>query len=317
MPILLSILVALMGEMYTTAYDPHKQAREGTADCQFCHNTRFRLQCEGNSIIDFGICFGEIAIREKNALAYFKDIDGPPDPTKEFFPIQDPNEHYWIYFKTFREEFLLDLCAFPFGYPYHICVPTSPYQPDDVEDTLKFPFAPGFFHDRRMRQNQAPLLWESQRHSILQNKALQSIIRNREFSEIDKKILLAFMERVAGRAATEPERYLLLDSTVFNRTALAATLRRKDFLHWPDVPESCGADHNPEEHGSNEYDLPSDEEKEQEARREIKMWSRMARRGELSFQEMEERMKKWYTKKTVSLPPPEQAPVSGDGDAGI
>ncbi|KAJ3554621.1 hypothetical protein NP233_g12383 [Leucocoprinus birnbaumii] len=144
-----------------------------------------------------------------------------------------------------------------------------------------------------MRQNQAPLLWESQRHSILQNEALQSIIRNREFSEIDKKILLAFMERVASRAATEPERCLLLDSTVFNRTALAVTLRRNGFLH---VPESCGANHNPEEHGSNEYDLPSDKEKEQEARREIKMWSRTARRSELSFQE---RMKKWYTKKTV------------------
>jgi hypothetical protein len=200
--ILLSICVALMAEMYTTTYDPEKEDIKNPEELQFSHNKRFRLQCERNTIIDFGLCKGAAEVKELDTFGYL--MDSPLNPSRvDFFRGQDPKEHYWIYFKTLREEFILDLCMFTFNMA--MCVHGKSYWPHHFAAYPELSELAGIFITRPLRQATPPMHYEKQRFSVLHNKALQSVVRMPEFSELDEKILVAFMERVAGRPTNESE----------------------------------------------------------------------------------------------------------------
>lgn len=293
LPIVVSICVAVLAEMYTTTYDPEKsndgdQKASGEPD-QFSHNKRFRFQCERNSIIDFGICKGSAEVKPQDTFGYF--TSGSGDTSIDFFRGQDPKDHYWIYFKTLREEFVLDVSMFTFNFA--MCIGDGyPYTPPGGRFPMIHDFA-GFFIDREIRQTTPLLQYEKQRFSVLHNKALQGIVRTPFFSELDKKILIAFMERVGGRKTNDVEQKFLVSWTANNRRMMALNLYHKDYLNFPAVVP-VGIVYDPGEESP-----PRDDD--EEAMRYFKKWTRMERKGAITPKQLMEALLGWD-----KLPPEEK-----------
>ncbi|KAF9449104.1 hypothetical protein P691DRAFT_703728 [Macrolepiota fuliginosa MF-IS2] len=287
LPITLSICVALLAEMYTTTYDPEKEPNVGDPSTgmefdQFSHNKRFRLQCERNTITDFGICKGSAEVKAMDTFGYFVESEHSKSNV-EFFRGQDPKDHYWIYFKTLREEFVMDLCMFTFNFA--MCVAHGePYCPSGGEYPT-FSDLAGFFIGRELRQNTPLLQYEQQRFSVLHNKALQGIVRTPHFNELGERILVAFMERVAGRKTNEVEQDLLIAWTMSNRRMMAQNLDQKAFLNYPSfVP--TGILYDPGEETS-----PHEDDEET-----LKYWKklgRMERKGVISPNQLIGALRKW------------------------
>ncbi|KAJ3554620.1 hypothetical protein NP233_g12384 [Leucocoprinus birnbaumii] len=280
LPVLISILVALMAEMYTTIYDPEKDGASSSTGDQFGHNKRFRLRCEGHSIVDFGICKGAVEVKEMDTFGYWKDF--PSDPDMNFFRGQDPKDHYWIYFKTLREEFLLDLCMWTFNFGFYI--DTTPYQPRNYPSLPRMNRDVGaFFLTREYRQMCPKLHWEKTRFSVLQNKELQAAVTTPELGAEAKNTLWTFMDQVAGKQQSQVDRDLLVSWTKNHRKMLASNLYRKGFLQYPASP-SVQIDYNP---GLGEGVRPSPE-KEDAIIKQIKKLTRDARKGKISSEELVE-----------------------------
>lgn len=291
-PILLSICVALMAEMYTTTYNPEMDGKNDPPDDQFSHNKRFRLQCERNAIVDFGICKGAAEVKDLDTFGYILD---PPDDFAyiDFFRGQDPKDHYWIYFKTLREEFILDTCMFTFNMA--MIVYGFAYWPHHFASFPQLPELAGIFISREFRKTTPTMHYEKQRFSVLQNKALQSIVRTPESSELDIKIFVAFMERVAGRKTNELEQDLLVSWTMTNRRMWISNLINREFLNYPDVPP-IGIIYDPGEEDKH----PTPREVEADAMRYIKKWSRRAKKGEITSAQLMEAIARW------DMMPPEE-----------
>ncbi|KAF9075610.1 hypothetical protein BDP27DRAFT_1286295 [Rhodocollybia butyracea] len=92
LPIVTSIVVALLSEMYTTPYtDRHSLPRT-------------RLNYKSSPIADFGIVKGKAVVHCEDTFAFRNTITG------QFWFGQDPQDHYWIYFKTLKGESLFFRC---------------------------------------------------------------------------------------------------------------------------------------------------------------------------------------------------------------
>lgn len=100
LPIVVSLGLALLGEMYTTTSAAGSTER------------RTRLKYRSSPIADFGIAKGSARVTNQDKLAYVRLSDG------RMTRGQDPDEHYWLYFTTIRgEELILD-----FGmYTWNMC----------------------------------------------------------------------------------------------------------------------------------------------------------------------------------------------------
>ncbi|KAJ3557672.1 hypothetical protein NP233_g11681 [Leucocoprinus birnbaumii] len=293
-PILLSICFALMAEMYTTTYDPDMVATSNSGGDQFSRNKRFRLQCEGNTITDFGICKGAAEVKPQDTFGYL--MDSPDDPARvDFLRGQDPKDHYWIYFKTLREEFILDPCMFTFNMA--MIVHGSAYWPRHFASFPRLSELAGIFISRDFRQTIPKMHYEKQRFSILHHKALQSIVRSEEeFQDLDRKILIAFMERVVGRTTNEVERNLLVSWTTVNRRMWISNLLHKEYLGYPSTPP-IGIIYDPGE----EDEHPTPAEEEADAMRYVKKWNRLAKKGEITSAQLMDAVFRWDT-----MPPEEK-----------
>lgn len=150
LPILMSVCLAIMFEFYTTPVEGGPTKRS------------IRLRYRSSPISDFGICVGSADVKNQDKLAYFL-------PDGEILKGQDPDEHYWIYFRTVRgEEVVLDCSMFTFN--MCLCVTAPLYMPHYA--SIIPPFAPAFFRDRVMQSSTPQLHKERHRVSILRNKAL-------------------------------------------------------------------------------------------------------------------------------------------------
>ncbi|KAJ3568893.1 hypothetical protein NP233_g5413 [Leucocoprinus birnbaumii] len=111
--------LVLLSELYT-AYDPVPE-EDITQKLRFC------LTCGKTPVADFGICKGKIRGTKNRLQVYtYHDLD-----TDTHTSYQDPDNYYWIYFRTLTgEEFSLDCCSFSFGMEGCVdashCIPTFP-----------------------------------------------------------------------------------------------------------------------------------------------------------------------------------------------
>jgi hypothetical protein len=283
--VLLSILISLMAEMYTTNHDPEKAPTKDPAEEQFSHNKRFRLQSGSNAVIDFGICKGEADVKEGDTLGYFTDF--PRDPTK-FIRGQDPKDHYWIYFKTIREEFTLDLCMFTFN--FGLCVRATQYQPHHFPGAPEINDVGAFFLTREYRRDTPKLQWETERFSVLQNEELWNTVRTRNFREADTGALISFMDLVTSRPSTRQEQCFLISWTTKHRRMLASNLYHKEYLQYPPTPP-VGINYDP---GQEERIRPPEDEEEAFITY-IRKKTRLARKGKIGADELVENLRAWNT----------------------
>jgi hypothetical protein len=182
LPILTATCFALLTEMYTNP--------SATGDY------RPRLNYRSSPITDFGIVAGSVNVQNQDRLAYYQFSE------KDFQKGQDPNEHYWLYFTTIRNENIILDCAM---FTFNMCVVVidEPYMPPG----MGMGCSPAYFGEGEFAQITPDLQAERKRVSALRDPVLQSLaLRNQDgFRKKEVDALSAFMEGVSGKAPTEEE----------------------------------------------------------------------------------------------------------------
>ncbi|KXN82417.1 hypothetical protein AN958_02567 [Leucoagaricus sp. SymC.cos] len=249
LPILISILISLMTEMYTTKYDPQKnRIAPDLSDGHFIHNK----QRGGNTITDFWTCKGEVEVKDSDTLGYFIHYDCELCDSVDFYGGQDPKTHYWIYLKTLREEFVLELSMFTINVARS--TDGADYVPKNLYTAPEFHEFPGFLITREMRQTTGQIHHERERFSILHDTTTQNIVRLNRYNKVDQGLLVELMEKVAGKLTHELEQDLLISWISRNRDVLASNLFHREYLQYTSSIRKeccCGVDCNSKRAGGN------------------------------------------------------------------
>lgn len=234
-PIVTAIAVSLLTEMYTTTYIPASASPDGKA------KHRIRLQHRKSPLTDFGIAKGVADVKQQDKLVY-----GSIRDRKWFMKGQDPNDHYWLYFTTLNgEEMTLELNMYTFN--FCILILSRPYCMDIFPS---FPAVPAFFRDREYAESSPDLVEERQRFSVLHNSTLHKVASDPAES-LDKsnvKLILEFMDTLAGRKCTEDERRLLEIILKPFRIGFRHVIATQAWSKWPRTPEMSIED-DPEDPG--------------------------------------------------------------------
>jgi len=228
LPLVTATCLSLMLALYSTTTASTTEGR------------RVRLRYRSSPISDFGIAAGSARVTPDDRLAYIM-------PDQSVLKGQDPNDHYWIYFRTLKgEEVVLDCNLFTFN--MCLVVQTRPYIFDAAG---MFPsLAPLWFKDRTMTRNlppRDPLLTEMRRVSVLRDDKLRTALQHVDIKAdgslgIPKETVHAvnaLMSKVAERAPTESEQECCIDA-ILNGTniILDVTVRTERWKQFPVQPQT-------------------------------------------------------------------------------
>lgn len=193
LPIVTSIALAILAEMYTTT------SGGGTSE------RRVRLKYKSSPIADFGIAWGAADVKGQDRLSYMRLSDG------SFTHGQSPAEHYWLWFKTIRgEELELDVAMFTFN--FGLMIHLKDFLPPELYEFIQF--APVYFREREARKSSPPLHAEKGRLSVLRDPGLHRAValsHTASFEHdigLDIGLVVGFMERLAGKQISAVERHL-------------------------------------------------------------------------------------------------------------
>ena len=218
--ICLAICTALVSEMYMSPVGDEARHK------------RYRLRYRTSSITDFGICNGSANVKNQDKLAYWF-------PDGELRKGQDPDDHYWMYFKTARgEEFILDCAMFTFN--FCMVAVTDAYLPFEL--SFLCPFAPVYFEDRFIQKIRSSvrgdaLHKERRRVSILRNPKMHELLKTGEFTPEPMAQLCELMEEIAGRKCTPVEHQLVEQWAKENSFRLACCLDDESYKRFPSEPQ--------------------------------------------------------------------------------
>lgn len=246
LPILTAISVGLLAEMY--AEPIHKDDEVP------------RLRYESGPLADFGIAAGSATVTSVDKLNYV-EVD---TPNLRQTHGQDPDDHYWLYFRTVLGEELKVECnmsTFEMNWMVRVNEPGQnghryTYVPRGLgpEARTSAWTVPGLLEDRNLRHG-LPLntrLWtERRRASVLRDSGLQAMVSRSSFgsrpeqlyqSDEDSRAMQQFMSRLARREVTQTEvafaMTLVREHTLLMRNALAEDEWRsypEQPLHGPDL----------------------------------------------------------------------------------
>ncbi|KAH7925594.1 hypothetical protein BV22DRAFT_1064670 [Leucogyrophana mollusca] len=217
LPILTSVCLGLLAEMYTTTSGSGSKER------------RTRLRYNSQPIADFGIACGSARVTSQDRFAYYYLCD------ETLVKGQDPDDHYWLYFTTVRgQEFTLDCGMFTFNMCYMLV--TQGYL--SLEESLAIPFAPAFFRDKIIQKNTPQLHRERKRFSVLRDPTLQeAVVHTQEgLSPANLSRICAFVKRVSGRQCTQTEEHLLGTYTMHSCAKIGAVLTSGRWKQFPAAP---------------------------------------------------------------------------------
>nr|GAT49339.1 predicted protein [Mycena chlorophos] len=232
LPIVMAVSLAILTEFYTTTAGPDKR--------------RTRLAYKSSPISDFGIVAGEADVKPQDRLAYW-DISDPEDMT--LYPGQDPNDHYWLYFKTIRGETVLIDCAM---FTFNMCTMVN------VEPYLVYPmpplqWSPIYFRGRELDQATPPLYKKERvRMSVLRSPELRRLMETdnpRGYHDPEVDIVRGFMKKLAGREVPtdSDEIEFLFPVLIHQRIALANLIRQRKWESWPKNGPDFAIEADPQE----------------------------------------------------------------------
>lgn len=264
LPILTALCMALLGEVYTTTWEEGQPGH------------RIRLQYRSSPIADFGIVSGIADVKTQDMFAYWDLVNDV------FWKGQDPNKHYWLYFRTIRgEDIFLDcsmhtfnMCTMVSAQPYNTDVPLMPMQ-----------WAPALFMDREMSRTGLSIQTEHKRLSFLRNAKICEVLATDNFEGIHE-----IVEEFSGDHFTDIERNLLWEYTSVDVTGLSIAFQSGAWKRWPKDPQ-IGLDLDPGE--EEDRTSPKDDE---DWLRHLKKWNQKYRRGEISRDVFKDAYGAWMKK---------------------
>ena len=194
-----------------------------------------RLRYRSSPIADFGIVCGSVRVTAEDRLGYLLS-DGT------FIPGNDPEDHFWIYFKTARgEEVYLDNNMFGFNLAH---VATTDAFFDEPPGNL-MGMVPAFFSDRELNRHIAAinlLHREQRRFSVLRDVNLHKAVLRRN---IDYNAILAFTKKVAKRELNSDEKNLIPKWVGVALYTVGVAMSEGKWKQWPTTPPSFMADTDP------------------------------------------------------------------------
>ncbi|KAI4527990.1 hypothetical protein K525DRAFT_185266 [Schizophyllum commune Loenen D] len=273
--ILTSICLALLSEMYTTTYVPKDTSPDGKPQ------PRIRLKYRSSPIADFGIAKGSADVKTQDRFAYFSA------PDLRFWMGADPNEHYWLWFRTIRgEEVTLDLDMFTFN--MCMLVPTAPYRNAHCPPSELMQYAPAYLYEREFQKHVISLTQERSRASVLRDPALQRAIRTsvNAIGGEDVRAIHQWMERLAGKQIPRTEVDLMMKWTINNLELLGATLANREWTRFPEQPSFAidadpgEMDNEPGEADSDWYEFAA-------------KWTKKYKKGKISREALDKAHREW------------------------
>ncbi|KAF4617617.1 hypothetical protein D9613_006229 [Agrocybe pediades] len=269
LPSLLSTVFALVSEMYTTTAISRDDSSPSFQSSVLGTRQRVRLMYENSPIADIGIVQGSVRVVAQDRLAYYNIL------SDEFLMGGNPEEHYWIYFKTLAgNEYFLD-CGM---YTYNCCivVGADPYTKYGFPPTT--PLAPAFFYNREMRKAMPGLNmvgWKPRkRFSILRETRLFDIMERPDINDITP--LHAIMDEIAGRTCSSWEKEMLGRFVPDARMRVRLNMKHREYRNFPKEVQ-MGIDNDPDE---TIHDGSTEEDKAFE--KYLRKWARRLKRGEIS-----------------------------------
>nr|GAT49311.1 predicted protein [Mycena chlorophos] len=208
LPILTGLSLALLSQIYTTPLAVGRcrpigcgRARERWARGgeHGSGKRRVRLAYRSSPIADFGIASGSATVQPQDQLANL-DAAAPAD---RFFPGQDPDEHYWLYFTTIRGETVtLDCAMFTFNFCF--MVGAWPYTNAAAQQ-----WVPAFFREREFERNTPGMYRERMRASVLRDTGLCRSVERAAGPDADaenlKLPIQTFMQSLARHQIPQSE----------------------------------------------------------------------------------------------------------------
>ncbi|PFH51249.1 hypothetical protein AMATHDRAFT_47270 [Amanita thiersii Skay4041] len=172
-PVIVTVtMVCLLAEVYTTTATPASVSPDQKL------KRRVRLKYKSSPIADFGIAKGVADVKHQDKLAYLYTCDDTLEKG------QDPNDHYWIYFKTIRgEDLILDVSMYTFN--LLLCVVSDPYTNEDLPPMSS---VPAYFRDRPHVRDSPDIVKEKERFSVLRNTSLHDFVCNTAKTLEDKGV---------------------------------------------------------------------------------------------------------------------------------
>lgn len=221
LPILVSLCVSLLRDMYTTTAIRTDDPFPGRT------KRRVRLQYHKSPIADFGIVKGMAHVRNHDKLAYYR-------PSNNLFDKgQSPDEHYWIYFTALNGEevvldfgmFSLNACQYIKGEVYCNTIP--------LQNPLAS--APAYFGHHDLAHLGHPNPAAHQRFSFLRNEALHKAVAF-DGPRIDWPVIESLMRSISETEYSDINESLIKFWTLDNCGSLAALLLKRGWRAWPTEP---------------------------------------------------------------------------------
>jgi hypothetical protein len=266
LPGLVAMSFSLLAEMYTTSPDT-------------TGGYRARLKYESSPIVDFGIAKGRVDVKAQDRFSYFTVDDC------KFMHGQNPNDHYWVYFKTIKgEEVILETGMFTFNF----CLLVNNLGPYLMHGLPSIPNVPAHLVTRDFRRNAPTLHYEQERFSVLHDNGLQEAVAysRRYLRKPDCDAICSFMERVAGRPCSDIEKHLAMTWAMDHCDILYANIASREYKKFPKEP-SVGIAMDPGE-------MEPSESREDEAWwKYMTKWNRKQRKGLITSEQLGEAFRIW------------------------
>ncbi|KAF4577257.1 hypothetical protein EYR36_005244 [Pleurotus pulmonarius] len=213
LPIATSICIAILAQIYTAV------PAEG--------GKKLRLKYRSTPIADFGIAWGSADVKCQDTFAFFDEENGV------FWKGDDPNNHYWIWFKTVKgEEVILDLSM----YQFNMCmmVQMHPYN----ETCRSVELASAFWSDREINHNAPSPHTERGRLSVLHNTDLHSVVTlgRSTLRPQDTRAIWNFMAQISNAPLPELENQITIIWTLANCSRMKAMLEAQAWRQYPAKP---------------------------------------------------------------------------------
>lgn len=201
--ITVAVSLLLLSEIYSTRMSKPRNADDPDSGriSEWEPRSGYRLEFGHSPVSDFGICKGRIQGKANRVQTW--TYYHPKTNTRT--TILDPDNHYWMYFRTIKgEEIILDCCSSAFGMTTCVdashCLKKLPEVFRDYGSTR----TPAYFHLSN-HDEESHILIEEKRFSVMQNKLLYGTLGweihgPREEGQRDR--LRQFMEQIQGKPCT-------------------------------------------------------------------------------------------------------------------
>jgi hypothetical protein len=196
----------------------------------------FRLEYGKSPIADFGICKGKIQ-GKTNRLQVWSYYE---PRTNSRVGIHDPNEYYWIYFKTIHgDDITLDCCSYSFG--METCVDASECL-RSLAPRFRIPGSvrtPAYFRSPHDSTDHYTLI-EEKRFSVMHDADLHYTLAadqrapGKPCSSNHSTLtgIRAFMEKVCGRPCSENQVWQVIDTWDHGNLLATQVLIGRHWFNW-------------------------------------------------------------------------------------